>query len=38
MAPAPHQDYDAYKKELPIFDVKLFNKWTLEHLHASSKI
>ncbi|XP_006375888.1 40S ribosomal protein S5-2 [Populus trichocarpa] len=35
MAPAPHQDYDAYKKELPIFDVKLFNKWTFEHLHAS---
>ncbi|XP_011034450.1 PREDICTED: 40S ribosomal protein S5-like [Populus euphratica] len=31
MAPPPHQDYDAYKKELPIFDVKLFNKWTFEH-------
>jgi len=34
MAPAPHQDYDAYKKELPIFDVKLLNKWTFEHLHV----
>ncbi|KAJ6877295.1 hypothetical protein NC651_030127 [Populus alba x Populus x berolinensis] len=26
MAPAPHQDCDAYKKELPIFDVNLLNK------------
>ncbi|CAK7341453.1 unnamed protein product [Dovyalis caffra] len=33
--PAPHQADAAKKKELPIVDSKLFNKWTFEHLHIS---